>query len=171
MTLEKNKCLLFLGLVLGGCGQQAQTVGSTPTPTPTPIALATATPTPTPVPTVQIAVHQEAVALYIGGPQGIGYCAVYLGNTYCWDDGLHNAFLFFGAQNGLNSCNGACTSDTFATPRLVTANVQAFITANLPANRQPSPVMSAPGSIVDCTESAGVLSCPAFSIDTNQTGL
>lgn len=71
-----------------------------------------------------------------------GYCAQYLGKTYCWDDGIKTlqwvdlsgnhygpyTYSFWGAMAGPSSCHGACSADLMSTPQYVNSTLQTFLT-------------------------------------------
>lgn len=200
-TLLTVYTVAFL-LALTGCGKVSAPAITIPgstgtTPAASPVAAADPTPVPSASPTPEssgsdptVTYYTASILLYTrfgatdppGGTPvyGSGSCAVYSGNTYCWDDGLHGLnpgadFTFFEANQGLNFCRGNCQDDTFATPLLVDANVQAFndLDAGTMPNRAIHTVLTTgTPTTVNCTlDSSLNVVCPNFTIDINQTPL
>lgn len=113
----------------------------------------------------------------------LGSCVVYLGTTYCWDDGIqsitqvisHNTFTtyytYWGADdfNGnFNICNGGCKLDPMASqPSVITQGV-ALNVGNSKINAMLT--MGTPHA-VNCTLSGSTLNCVDFVINLNQTAL
>lgn len=174
------KTLLSLALVLflNGCGA-APEAPVTPvepqklSPTPTP----SVTPTPTPLgPAISFtyfSITESYSTLDQNGFVATGHCAVYLSNTYCWDDGIkmsitalpstYHSFTFFNYGDGV-PCSGSCTVDGLASPTIITSQVTAteihhiLTTGILTTTR--------------CNaQSDGSLICPTFTLPSSAVAL
>lgn len=116
----------------------------------------------------------------------IGYCTVYLSDTYCWDDGMKtlqwtaNSFTYgpytysyfnvnLRANGTLGSSNGGMYSDAITVPTIVNVHLTNLINAG---DSAVADVLAGTSGNVDCTkESNGNLTCPGFVVDVNQVGL
>jgi len=187
----KTKYLMVLFL-LAACGKDIK-LPEVPVDPGAPLARteapeATPTPTPTsapgdPVVTLSVRSLTKVVAsMTTAGVttsiSGTGSCAVYLAKTYCWDDGEKvfsgdtNGISYFAIGDGPVSCSfyGACSSDPLSTPAEMTVGLAGLA----PLTRKPAEVLSSGSAVVtsvDCNEHGGVLTCPAFTLDTTRGSL
>lgn len=97
-----------------------------------------------------------------------GFCMVYKGDTFCWDDGVKvsdaHGYTYFGiSASGL--CSGTCTSSGLTTPTLVTTQI---LNNMKTMNNGQSPVNDIfnIGERIDetCTVENGVIQCADFQI-------
>lgn len=111
-----------------------------------------------------------------------GYCVDYLAVTYCWDDGMKTlqwtsggnsygpyTYAYFNVNrridNSLGSSNGGMYSDALVAPTIVNTHV-----LNLMQAGGLNPVVVNPVN-VDCSVNDNIVTCPTFTIDTNQVPL
>lgn len=119
-----------------------------------------------------------------------GYCLVYGGDTYCWDDGIktlqwNQSNNFYGpftytywnmsldafgnSPDGINwsHANGGLGQDLMSTPRLISQ----ALSINMATGAVNQVLTSGSATTVSCTDTAGVIDCGSFSVDTTQTPL
>lgn len=170
----------------------------TSNPTPQPSTLPSASPSPT-ASSIALTVYTKTttIAPVNGFPSDdvtlSGSCAVYSGNTYCWDNGVqsitttvshltttsHYFFWTIGKMsiNGsLNICWGACPYDIMNVPTIVdptlALNIESSYADDGEAQSTPTLVISGGTQTqVSCTENNGLLDCVDFTIDLNQVAL
>ena len=178
----------------GGGGSAAATASpqliADPAVTPTPIPTPAPTPAPTPDPSQgsTVTITTYALATTKAPVSGwstktytaTGTCMTYLAKTYCWDDGVktlawvdianHNygpyTYTYWGLQNNpaqagsYETCSGGCVSDYMSNPQYVDSNLGTNLTAAAINNVFSHGISSQ----VNCTESAGVLTCGSLVI-------
>ena len=186
ITILIDALTLFVcAMAASGCGQETLPSVRAPDPSattaPSVIVVATATPTPIPPPTVSITYYSLAqtrtpnsMAYPTKHYTATGYCLAYGGKTYCWDDGVQ-IIDYGGGTIGYYSYwelvveNLTTTQTPVTSPFLVN---QAFTNNILPGGGSVAAVNAGTSTTVSCTDDgAGVLTCPTFTLDTNQVGL
>lgn len=180
--------------VVMGCGheipQAPETTGTAdpniaPTARVAPVGIvSTPTPTPLPVVSIQVFSRTEVRAPQAGFPAkqytSTGYCTQYQGATYCWDDGIKTIvisgfnfyYTYFNASKdavGWSIAGGGLQADLMLEPTVL--DPLGGLTVNLGAPIVNGVLSSGVSVNVDCTDTAGVLDCGTFSIDTLQTAL
>lgn len=115
----------------------------------------------------------------------IGHCVVYLGDTYCWDNGVqvlqwtlnssaYGPFYYTywnmnqPASGSWGHSSGGLTSDLMPSPRLITSLVATRMGGMGAVN---TVLTNGQATTVNCTETAGILNCVDFAIDLNQIPL
>lgn len=114
-----------------------------------------------------------------------GYCAVYTGLTYCWDDGVktlqwQNNSTFYGpftytywnmSQNsvGYSSAHGGLVQDLMATPRVIGQGIGVNLVSALSTVN--AVLSTGTATSYNCVDTAGNVDCGNFVIDTTQVAL
>jgi hypothetical protein len=134
-------------------------------------------------PVTYYALTKSATAGNGGTFTATGYVAIFNGVTYLWDNGVitnnHGGFnsydsfwMLCGTPGTLTRGSGECAStrnDLASSPLIDSGNVSAELDQALASVN--TVITTGTESTVNCTESAGILDCGTFTIDTNQSPL